>query len=268
MMTNFNESTRQAVETSTPVVHPSGLLDTEIETAVCALGITEKSTSAEIMIEDAYPKQSIRETTSSPAICEKQAPQLFDFVHIRYQSPGIQDGTKIFRLAFDCGPPNFGISDELTRLLPRQTKPGGWIEVVETGPISPHARMQLTKASNLRDNSLRNARDARMSSRNSGATSETAIWIKRQLLEAGFVDVEEKGRRSTTISTAGICHKVANVGKYIKSWCLGFLGTRWNCDSSSTTPTSSSSYYSRGATDEKSSSAHVSSRIFVIARRP
>ena len=64
-----------------------------------------------------------------------------------------------------------------------------------------------------------------------GPSDSTTNLIKRQLLAAGFVDVEEKGWQSSS-STAGICHRIAGMGRCLKSWCLGFLGVRWNCDSS------------------------------------
>ena len=80
--------------------------------------------------------------------------------------------------------------------------------------------------------------------------------IKRQLLDAGFVDVEEKGWRST--QTAGI---IAGVGRLIRSWCRGVLGTSWNCDLSD--PTSSTGTTRGSATspgDEKTTSIQNISR--------
>ncbi|KAF8416090.1 hypothetical protein EV426DRAFT_450232 [Tirmania nivea] len=212
-----------SVETESSVTRSSALLDTDVETDVYALGITEKSTPAEIMTENDKAPSQLNQVDSAvkagnvPA-CETQKQpqthQLFDFVHIRYQRSGIQDGAKIFRLAFE------------------QTKPGGWIEVVETGPVAAsQARLHhLSKAS-----SPEQTLTPRKAVSYIPTPDETALLIKRQLLNAGFVDVEEKGWRSSS-STAGICHRIAGAARCFKSWCLGFLGVRWNCDSSSATP--------------------------------
>lgn len=135
----------------------------------------------------------------------------------------------------------------------RQTKPGGWIEVVETGPVATsHARLHYpSKASSLEQSPMDRSRKAVSYL---PAPDETVLLIKRQLLNAGFVDVEEKGWRSTS-STAGICHRIAGAARCLKSWCLGFLGVRWNCDSSSTT----SSGEMQITVDEKGLSSSCSS---------
>jgi len=114
----------------------------------------------------------------------------------------------------------------------RQTKPGGWIEVVETGPVE--ARLyHFSKASSIEQSPT--DRPTHWGSVSYLPTSdETVLLIKRQLLSAGFVDVEERGWRSAS-STAGICHRIAGAARCFKSWCLGFLGLRWNCDSSLST---------------------------------
>lgn len=241
-----------SVETESSVTRSSTLLDTDVETGVCALGITEKSTQAEIMAENDKAPSQLNQVNSAvkagnvPA-CETQKQpqthQLFDFVHIRYQRSGIQDGARIFRLAFE------------------QTKPGGWIEVVETSPVAaPQARLHhLSKPSSLGQSPPA----PRKAVPYLPTPDETALLIKRQLLNAGFVDVEQKGWRSTS-STAGICHRIAGAARCFKSWCLGFLGVRWNCDSSSTT----SSGEMQITVDEKGLSSSSSSRIFVIARHP
>lgn len=245
-----------SVETNSPVTRSSTLLDTDVETDVCALGITEKFISAEIMENDKAASQ-LNQVDSGAAVkagnlpaCEMQQPQtqqLFDFVHIRYQRSGIQDGARIFRLAFE------------------QTKPGGWIEVVETGPVvTPQARLyHLSKASSLEQSPA--DRPTHWGAVSYLPTSdETVLLIKRQLLCAGFVDVEERGWRSAS-STAGICHRIAGAARCLKSWCLGFLGVRWNCDSSLST----SSGEIQITVDEKGLSSPCStSRIFVIARHP
>ncbi|KAF8470224.1 hypothetical protein BDZ91DRAFT_41639 [Kalaharituber pfeilii] len=242
---------KESFETEASVTHSSNLLDTDIETDVCALGITEKSTSAEIVGEDVKgqkPLTRVNGSTLNAACaahafpCEKCQPQtqLFDFVHIRYQRSGIQDGARIFRLAFE------------------QTKPGGWIEVVETGLVSaPGPQHRYSSRSNAVEGSKGRALRAPVRPPPATGPSEATAIIKRQLLEAGFVDVEEKGWRPNT-STAGICHKIAGVGKFLKSWCLGFLGVRWNCESGST---------NAQVIDEKASTYNPS-RIFIIARRP
>jgi len=229
-----------SVETDPSVTRSSILLDTDIETDVCALGITEKYTSAALVMEEKKtPTPMIHDKAGNVPACEtQQKHQLFDFVHIRYQRSGIQDGVRLFRLAFE------------------QTKPGGWIEVVETGAVSApalHARQQqFTRTAAAGGPKSRTC--TRMIVAPMLTPDNSAAWIKRQLLEAGFVDVEEKGQRLPS-STAGICYRIAGIGKYLKSWCLGFLGVRWNCDSS--------------LIDEKdSSSIHTSPKVFVIARRP
>jgi hypothetical protein len=137
----------------------------------------------------------------------------------------------------------------------RQTKPGGWIEVVETGPMAaPQARLHHpSKASSL-EQTPTDRSTPRKTVPYPPTPDETALLIKRQLLNAGFVDVEEKGWRSTS-STAGICHRIAGAARCFKSWCLGFLGVRWNCDSSSTT----SSGEMQITVDEKGLSSSCSS---------
>ena len=107
----------------------------------------------------------------------------------------------------------------------RQTKPGGWIEVVETGAVSRQTRQQRLPRAAPTD-----IPEIYSSSRVGLAPDNAADWIKQQLLETGFVDVEQKGSRPPS-STAGICHRVAGIGRTLKSWCLGFLGLQWNCDS-------------------------------------
>ncbi|KAF8423201.1 hypothetical protein BGX38DRAFT_252733 [Terfezia claveryi] len=227
-----------SVETESSVTRSSTLLDTDVESDVCALGITEKSTQAEIMAEnDKAPSQlnhgaarvnSTVKAGNVPACETQQQPQthqLFDFVHIRYQRSGIQDGARIFRLAFE------------------QTKPGGWIEVVETGPVAaPQARLHhLSKPSSLGQSPPAPLKAVP----HLPTPDETALLIKRQLLNAGFVDVEQKGWRSTS-STAGICHRIAGAARCFKS-----------CGEMQIT------------VDEKGlSSSCSSSRIFVIARHP
>jgi len=248
MMSILGDGTRQNIEKDTTVTR-SILLDTDIETDVCALGIAEKPVSTEIVLErDESSRQFIQVDNTAAAIEfnssnvlayeKQQQPQLFDFVHIRYQRSGLQDGARIFRLAFE------------------QTKPGGWIEVVETGPVTgltSQNRQQPKPYSTDKTSKLRPP----VPSTNNITPSDTVLVIREQLLKAGFVDVEEKGWRST--STAGICHRIAGVGKYLKSWCLGVLGVRWNCDKNTLNQT---------VMDEKTSSIHCPSRIFVIARRP
>ena len=107
----------------------------------------------------------------------------------------------------------------------RQTKPGGWIEVVETGEVSVQARQQRLPRGASTDTP-----EGYTPSKSRLAPGNTAVWIQQQLLETGFVDVEEKGCRPPP-STAGICFRIAGIGRILKSWCLGFLGMRWNCDS-------------------------------------
>lgn len=244
-----------SIETESSVTRSSTLLDTDVETDVCALGITEKPTPAEIMTENDKALSQLNQVDSAvkagnvPACEAQQQPQphqLFDFVHIRYQRSGIQDGARIFRLAFE------------------QTKPNGWIEVVETGPVAAsQARLHhQSKASSLEQSPV-DWSTPRKAVSYLPTPDETALLIKRQLLNAGFVDVEEKGWRSTS-STAGICHRITGAARCFKSWCLGFLGVCWNCDSSSTT----TSGRLQTTIDEKGSPLCSSSRIFVIARRP
>jgi len=204
-----------------------------------------KSTSAAIAIGRGKDSRKIIQSIdaeskpSNELACEMQPKdQLFDFVHIRYQRSSIEDGARLLRLAFE------------------QTKPGGWIEVVETGAVSRQTRQQrLPRATPT---------DIHSSSRTGLAPDNAADWIKQQLLETGFVDVEEKGRRPPS-STAGICHRVAGIGRTFKSWCLGFLGLQWNCDSPLLTVTD----HNPILTDEKGSNSMLaSSRAFIIARRP
>jgi len=99
------------------------LLNTDIETGIWALGITDKCISTDV-------------ATTPDAEGESRDSQ-FDFIHIRYQRNHITP--KVWRIAFE------------------QTKPGGWIEVIE----SSHTHTPRPR-------------------------------IKHQLLSAGFVEVEDR----------------------------------------------------------------------------
>ncbi|KAF8242516.1 hypothetical protein K440DRAFT_120085 [Wilcoxina mikolae CBS 423.85] len=114
----------QELEKETEAAH---LLDPDIETGIWALGITDKCISTDVAISPEADGSSNHDSTQ------------FDFIHIRYRSNKITP--REWRVAFE------------------QTKPGGWIEVVE----SSHTHTPRPPR------------------------------IKHQLLSAGFVEVEDRG---------------------------------------------------------------------------
>ena len=103
---------------------------------------------------------------SAPYISEKHQPptqQLFDFVHIRYQRTGIQDGARIFRLAFEyvtlhtlisCLIVNHGafiyIRWPCCRIMVRQTDKTRWLDRgcrnwISTGPDPIPSEFEIIK---------------------------------------------------------------------------------------------------------------------------
>lgn len=218
-------------------VESSSLLDTDIETDIWALGITEKSISAEVVGNPYNPREFERvhpsigaeqhaldvEVTDSP---RKQ----FDFIHIRYQSTaGMCDGARMFRLAFE------------------QTKPGGWIEVVENGPTSSS---RICSASIADENEKAISRTpSNIVTSSTFGNSNIACWIKQQLIDAGFVEVEEKVWK---VASKPWQRTITGIGRFI----VAFLSMRWVWDDTGT------------IYQEKGPEKHYEPSVFVIARRP
>jgi hypothetical protein len=192
---------------------PTHLLDTDIETGIWALGITEKSISTDVV---------------SSGIGQPGSQKQFDFVHIRYQSSGLLDGPRIFRAAF------------------AQTKPGGWIEVVENRPPSLLPKQFVQTDSNENDGKVTGS----MVTMPCGSTAletatDVACWIKHQLIDVGFVEVEEKVWR-VGAAPAGPWQRFmgALVSLFSMSW-VGSKESKGNCRPSINGPS-----------------------VFVIARKP
>jgi len=185
---------------------PTHLLDTDIETGIWALGITEKSISTDV-VSSGQPGGLVcgsEHQDSVKAYSLGEHNKQFDFVHIRYQSPGLPDGPRIFRAAF------------------AQTKPGGWIEVVENRPsLSPKHSAQTdpngapTGKGALVTGSMMTTTTSHKPTALE-TTFDVACWIKHQLVEVGFVEVEEKVWRVGS-SPVGLWQRIMGVGKFLAS---------------------------------------------------
>lgn len=110
-------------------------------------------------------------------------------------------------------------STGLTKLR-RQTKPGGWIEVVENGPTSS----RICPATTDENNKLTSGTDNMVAG---FGTLNIACWIKQQLIDAGFVEVEEKAWK---VSNRPWQKTIAGIGKFI----VAFLSMRWVWDDTGT----------------------------------
>jgi hypothetical protein len=211
---------------------PTHLLDTDIETGIWALGITEKSISTDVVSSgigqpgsQVCESEHLQDDVKSQFLDEQKQ---FDFVHIRYQSSGLPDGPRIFRAAF------------------AQTKPGGWIEVVENRPPSLLPKQFVQTDSNENDGKVTGS----MVTMPCGSTAletatDVACWIKHQLIDVGFVEVEEKVWRVGT-APAGPWQRFmgALVSLFSMSW-VGSKESKGNCRPSINGPS-----------------------VFVIARKP
>lgn len=102
----------------------------------------------------------------------------------------------------------------------RQTKPGGWIEVVENGPTSSRICLAATDE----NNKLISSADNMVAG---FGTLNIACWIKQQLIDAGFVEVEEKAWK---VSNRPWQKTIAGIGKFI----VAFLSMRWVWDDTGT----------------------------------
>ncbi|KAI5806897.1 hypothetical protein EDC01DRAFT_625810 [Geopyxis carbonaria] len=156
----------------------------------------------------------------------------FDFIHIRYRrtpSGSSNDGSHIFRAAF------------------QQTKPGGWIEVVDSGEGAHASLQEVHSKSCHRSPALSALHNVVAAGNKSFVTSKL---IKDQLLDAGFVEVQEK----VSTNSSGALHKI---GKF-----LSFLvSMNWvrdvNTDICSLNSRSSYASFNNRPTS-----------VFVIARKP
>lgn len=205
------------------------LLDTsrDVETDIWALGITEKSISAEVVGNPHNPGDLDRADPGNDTQPNDIPQEQFDFIHIRYKSTGVTDSPRIFRLAYE------------------QTKPGGWIEVVENPPSPCTACSPTSDGTQGKGGAPPTSRTVK-----DFATSKMAFWIKQQLIEAGFVEVEEKVWRVPT----GPWQKIVGIGRLIYS----LLSLSWSSSSRVGDMVNPGETYSisRGPT------------VFVIARKP
>jgi hypothetical protein len=204
------------------------LLDTsrDVETDIWALGITEKSISAEVVGNPYNPGDLDRVGPGKDAQPNDIPKEQFDFIHIRYKSTGVTDSPRMFRLAYE------------------QTKPGGWIEVVENPPSSYTTCSPLDDGTQWKGGAVPTSWAVK-----DFTTSKMAFWIKQQLIEAGFVEVEEKVWRAPT----GPWQKIVGIGRLIYS----LLSLSWSNSRVSEMVNPGETYsVSRGPT------------VFVIARKP
>ncbi|KAI5786169.1 hypothetical protein FPQ18DRAFT_78069 [Pyronema domesticum] len=111
-----------AIEKPEDQENDAHLLDTSIDSGIWALGISDNHISTSLSSSSGDP-------TPNSASGESEAQSQFDFIHIRYRSGKITP--RVWRVAFE------------------QTKPGGWIEVVEsenTNTPRPRIKSDLVRA--------------------------------------------------------------------------------------------------------------------------
>ncbi|EPS36798.1 hypothetical protein H072_9579 [Dactylellina haptotyla CBS 200.50] len=147
------------------------------ESRVCSIGVTtEKSVTVDIGSRKAStPVVNDSAITENVNLClshTKQSGDLFDFIHIRYQDDGSQDEKQMFVEAF------------------RHAKPGGWVEVLDNSRNSRSSLPpgKLNCSGSTYPSTFFGGGSILVSSR----TPTVALRIKQHLLDAGFVDVEEK----------------------------------------------------------------------------
>ncbi|KAI5846299.1 hypothetical protein DFP73DRAFT_525812 [Morchella snyderi] len=131
--------------------------------------------------------------------------------------------------------------------ITEQTKPGGWIEVVENRPTSSS---RICSASTTDENEkAMNVTHGNMVTGSAFGDSNIACWIKQQLIDAGFVEVEEKVWK---VATKPWQRTITGIGRFI----VAFLSMRWVWDDTGT------------IYQEKGPEKHYEPSVFVIARRP
>lgn len=157
----------------------------------------------------------------------------------------------------------------------RQTKPGGWIEVVENGPTSSS---RICSASIADENEKAISRTpSNIVTSSTFGNSNIACWIKQQLIDAGFVEVEEKVWK---VASKPWQRTITGIGRFI----VAFLSMRWVWDDTGTIyqEKGPEKHYEpryvclfgtrswRHSSGSSSSSTNYGSSwsVFVIARRP
>lgn len=107
----------------------------------------------------------------------------------------------------------------------RQTKPGGWIEVVENGPTSS-SRICSVSTADENEKAI-SGTPGNMVTGSAFGNSNIACWIKQQLIDAGFVEVEEKVWK---VASKPWQRTITGIGRFI----VAFLSMRWVWDDTGT----------------------------------
>jgi len=200
---------------------------------------TEKSEPVDISLCNASTCVPIKDDgaiTENVHLClsnTKTSGDLFDFIHIRYQDDGSQDEKQMFVEAF------------------RHAKPGGWVEVLDNSR-KPQASMppgKLNCSGSTYPSTFFNGGNILASSR----TPTVTLRIKQYLLDAGFVDVEEK----TWQPSITTWKRLKEWGSFLRLVCCSILTL--------SVPASSPAPTEKLDTANNNSSA---STCFVIGRKP
>ncbi|KAK6330911.1 hypothetical protein TWF718_003107 [Orbilia javanica] len=206
------------------------------ESRVCSIGVTtEKSVTVDI-----GSRKASTPAVNDPAITEnvnlclshtKQSGDLFDFIHIRYQDDGSQDEKQMFVEAF------------------RSAKPGGWVEVLDN---SRNSRSTLPPGKlNCTGSTYPSTFFGGGSILASSRTPTVALRIKQHLLDAGFVDVEEK----TWQPSMTTWKRLKEWGSYLRLVCCSIL-------------TLSMPATSQPAEEKVGDAQQTTPTCFVIGRKP
>ncbi|KAJ6264137.1 hypothetical protein Dda_0279 [Drechslerella dactyloides] len=206
------------------------------ESRVCSIGVTtEKSVTVDIgsrrSSTAAVNDSAVTENVNLCLSQTKQSGDLFDFIHIRYQDDGSQDEKQMFIEAF------------------RHAKPGGWVEVLDNSRNSRSALPpgKLNCSGTSYPSTFFGGGSILVSSR----TPNVALRIKQHLVDAGFVDVEEK----TWQPSLTAWKRLKEWGSFLRLVCCSILTL--SVPSASPPP------------EEKIDNANQSaSTCFVIGRKP
>ncbi|KAF3930237.1 hypothetical protein ABW20_dc0104740 [Dactylellina cionopaga] len=206
------------------------------ESRVCSIGVTtEKSVTVDIGSRNAStPSINDSAITENVNLClaqPKQSGDLFDFIHIRYQDDGSQDEKQMFVEAF------------------RHAKPGGWVEVLDNSRNSrsclPPGKLNCTGSTY--PSTFFGGGSILASSR----APTVALRIKQHLLDAGFVDVEEK----TWQPSMTAWKRLKEWGSFLRLVCCSIL-------------TLSLPSANPPAEEKADSNAQYTPTCFVIGRKP
>ncbi|KAF3917305.1 hypothetical protein AA313_de0208652 [Arthrobotrys entomopaga] len=217
---------------------------TTLESRVCSIGVTtEKSVTVDIgtckpstpAVNDCFGcalySSAITENVNLCLSHTKQSGDLFDFIHIRYQDDGSQDEKQMFVEAF------------------RHAKPGGWVEVLDN---SRNSRSSLPPGKlNCAGSTYPSTLFSGGSILTSPRTPNVALRIKQHLLNAGFVDVEEK----TWQPSITAWKRLKEWGSFLRLVCCSIL-------------TLSLPSANPPAVEKLDSAAQSASTCFVIGRKP